>query len=168
MDNIIEIRDPKIDIERIYQQGQTNIRQRQQDEAHQSVLTQALTTAPAAVANVPSSVSTGMADLNRALIELSASTGLQEAQFTSNLPLLGPLIVRLRQAWNWMSTKWYVRPIIWQQSQINARMATIMSEMELWQQLHVAQVAQLQQRVAYLEDVVAQQQAQLQQEAGDE
>jgi hypothetical protein len=100
-------------------------------------------------------------DLNRALIELPANTSLREPQFRSDVSVLGPLIVRIRQFWNWMSTKWYVRPLIWQQSNINMRLASVMGEIELWQQLHAAHVSQLQQRVDYLEARLAKQQAEL-------
>ena len=35
------------------------------------------------------------------------------------LPVFGPLIARLRAAWNSVSTKWYVRPLLQQQNEFN-------------------------------------------------
>jgi hypothetical protein len=44
---------------------------------------------------------------------------VRERPFTSRTPLLGALIVRMREAWNWMSTKWWVRPLVEQQNDFN-------------------------------------------------
>ena len=44
---------------------------------------------------------------------------IQERPFVSHMPLIGPLIVRLREAWNRISTKWYVLPLIHQQNELN-------------------------------------------------
>lgn len=44
---------------------------------------------------------------------------LSEPDFTSGAPAIGGLLVGVRRLWNWMSTKWYVRPIIEQQSEFN-------------------------------------------------
>ncbi|MGC8782654.1 MAG: hypothetical protein ACP5UQ_17470, partial [Anaerolineae bacterium] len=51
---------------------------------------------------------------------LRAKSVLQETVFRSRLPVIGPLIAWLRTAWNSVSTKWYVRPLIAQQSEFNA------------------------------------------------
>ena len=50
---------------------------------------------------------------------LRATTTLQEYRFRSQVPLIGPLIVRFRELWNGVATKWYVRPLIQQQNEIN-------------------------------------------------
>jgi len=44
---------------------------------------------------------------------------IQEQPFVSHVPLFGPLIARLRSAWNSVSTKWYVRPLLQQQNEFN-------------------------------------------------
>ena len=44
---------------------------------------------------------------------------LHEEPFESNAPVIGPLIVRFRYIWNWMSTRWYVKPIMKQQNDFN-------------------------------------------------
>ena len=48
---------------------------------------------------------------------------LQEHCFRSSIPLIGPLIARLRAAWNSVSTKWYVRPLLQQQNEFNELVA---------------------------------------------
>lgn len=62
------------------------------------------------------------ADLARLLDELRNLWQVREHPFVSNVPVLGPLIVRFRQAWNSVSTRWYVSPLIEQQSQVNWRL----------------------------------------------
>ena len=44
---------------------------------------------------------------------------LSEPRFVSSVPVIAPLIVRFRKVWNWMSTRWYVGPIVEQQSEFN-------------------------------------------------
>lgn len=42
-----------------------------------------------------------------------------ERPFGSQTPLVGPLIVRFRELWNSVSTKWFVRAIVQQQNEFN-------------------------------------------------
>ncbi|MDP2661767.1 MAG: hypothetical protein Q8R28_13650 [Dehalococcoidia bacterium] len=53
----------------------------------------------------------------------------QEQPFTSSAPVVGPIIVSVRRAWNWMSAKWYVRPILEQQTAFNSAVVQIITEM---------------------------------------
>ena len=58
---------------------------------------------------------------------------LEERPFRSAVPLLGPLIARFREVWNNVATKWYVRPLIDQQGDINRR---LVSELDsLWRRV---------------------------------
>jgi hypothetical protein len=50
---------------------------------------------------------------------LQTTSTLQETSFRSHLPVIGPLIAWFRAAWNSVSIKWYVRPLIAQQSEFN-------------------------------------------------
>ncbi|WP_420629578.1 hypothetical protein [Candidatus Leptofilum sp.] len=81
--------------------------------------------------------------LNRLMIDLMAQEPLQERPFASNVPLLGPLIVAFRNAWNWMSTKWYVLPIIQQQAEINRKLLLTVNELAQRQELDAQRIAQL-------------------------
>jgi GT2 family glycosyltransferase len=48
---------------------------------------------------------------------------IHEVPFTSQVPVLGKLIVAVRSLWNSVATKWYVRPMIQQQNIFNAQVA---------------------------------------------
>jgi GT2 family glycosyltransferase len=67
---------------------------------------------------------------------------LQEQPFASHVPFFGPLIARLREAWNSVSTKWYVRPLLQQQNEFN----------ELAVNQFAAQEARLQAQEVWLDD----------------
>lgn len=52
----------------------------------------------------------------------------REQPFRSAIPLFGPLIARLRDAWNSVATKWYVRPVVAQQNRFNALVLQYLSD----------------------------------------
>jgi hypothetical protein len=100
-----------------------------------------------------------------ALAELGEKWEVQEPEFTSATPVFGPLIVRVRRAWNSIATKWYVRAIVQQQNELNyqlfqrladadARLAEM--DRDLSAAIHdmgelAAQVVQLERRLNALE-----------------
>jgi len=49
---------------------------------------------------------------------------LREQPFYSDKPVLGRLIVWFRTLWNNVATRWYVLPLIQQQTAINHRLQT--------------------------------------------
>ena len=51
---------------------------------------------------------------------------LHEYGFRSQVPLIGPLIARFRELWNGVATKWYVRPLIQQQNEINQQLVAVL------------------------------------------
>ena len=61
--------------------------------------------------------------------KIDASWQVQERPFTSNAPVVGPLIVRLRRFWNNLSTTWYVRPLLQQQNEFNHLLARYLDEL---------------------------------------
>jgi hypothetical protein len=90
---------------------------------------------------------------------LATSWPIQELPFISRVPVFGRLIVLVRNAWNWMSTQWYVRPLMQQQVVFNAlatrTIATLAaSQVELAERLSVAEaeVMALQIRLAATEE----------------
>ncbi|GJM41523.1 MAG: hypothetical protein DHS20C20_18050 [Ardenticatenaceae bacterium] len=85
--------------------------------------------------------------LNRLMIDLMAQEPLHERPFTSDAPLIGPLIVAFRNAWNWVSTRWYVLPIMQQQIQINQQMQLVINELTQRQELDARRIAQLEARL---------------------
>lgn len=60
---------------------------------------------------------------------LNLAKVVAEPAFTSRTPVLGPLIVAVRRLWNWMSTKWYVRPILEQQNRFNSEVVRACDEL---------------------------------------
>lgn len=59
---------------------------------------------------------------------LSRLATLHEQPFTSDVPLIGGLIAWFRTAWNSVSTKWYTRPLVAQQTAFNQTVAGILEE----------------------------------------
>jgi hypothetical protein len=62
-----------------------------------------------------------------ALDQLRSAATLHEYRFRSQVPFIGPLIARLRELWNGVSTRWYVRPIIQQQSEFNRQLVALLT-----------------------------------------
>jgi O-antigen biosynthesis protein len=60
--------------------------------------------------------------------ELQTKMGFREPQFRSEKALVGPLIVAFRQAWNNVSTRWYVWDLILQQAEYNSLTAVLLDE----------------------------------------
>ena len=58
-----------------------------------------------------------------ALDQLQANWQVQERPFVSTTPIVGPLVARLREIWNSVSTKWYVRRLLEQQNLFNRLVA---------------------------------------------
>jgi polyhydroxyalkanoate synthesis regulator phasin len=75
------------------------------------------------------------------LQEAQSLTNLRELPFHSSVPIVGRWIAAFRQHWNRVSTEWYVRPMIRQQSTFNSL---------LWHALTQSRQQQhdLQQRIA--------------------
>lgn len=93
----------------------------------------------------------GFPGLQESLAELIAKSHLDEPDFVSDTPFVGPLIVAVRRMWNWMSTKWYVLPILRAQSDVNAHTARIVSDLAQWHELNARRLHLLENRVAELE-----------------
>jgi hypothetical protein len=95
-------------------------------------------------------------DNHESFIDLMLIHQLEEPEFSSEAPIIGPWIVRFRQLWNWMSTKWYVRPILKQQSTVNGQIALLLIEMEAIVNDNQQTINRLQERVSQLESLVTQ------------
>lgn len=78
------------------------------------------------------------------LARLSAATELHERPFTSDVPLIGPLIARFRAAWNNVASRWYLGHLMTQQNEFN-RLAVI--EMARLEQELREQMALLEEQV---------------------
>ena len=90
-------------------------------------------------------------ELHEQLIDLMVDHTLIEPDFQSAVPLFGRLIVGFRRVWNWVATKWYLRPIMQQQSGLNAQMALIMYQMLQENIQFEGQISHLKQEIAQLQ-----------------
>ncbi len=150
MRNVIKINDPALDRAAIS-------RQIQQQAAQMPPLAHLAHSGPASLrrAAAPRQDDGAAPDFSRELIALIDNATLQETEFRSRAPVVGPLIVRFRRLWNWMSTRWYVLPIIRQQSDVNAQTALLLLEMAQLQEQSARRIARLEQKVADLEAQLA-------------
>lgn len=57
---------------------------------------------------------------------------IEERPFTSQTPLVGPLIVKLRTWFNSISTKWYVRALLVQQNEFNKQIVQAVDQETEW------------------------------------
>lgn len=149
--SVIEIRDPALDEAAIRQRIAAQVAQRQAQGEYGVDLA---SSGPASLHRSYRETAVSLTDfsgVNEALVELMTIGTLQEPQFTSSAPVVGPLIVAIRRAWNWMSTRWYVLPLIRQQSAVNKRLIALINEMARQQEMNAHHLAQLQARVKALE-----------------
>jgi hypothetical protein len=148
---IIEIRDPKL--------NKTDLLKRVATQMEGKVIPDFGTIGPEKLrhtaANAASPEEGKESGNHEAFIDLMLSHQLEEPEFSSEAPIIGPWIVRLRQMWNWMSTKWYVLPIIKQQSEVNGQVAILLLEMETWINEKNQTIADLQEKVNRLESIMA-------------
>ena len=69
--------------------------------------------------------------MNENLIaELEARRTIHEPPFRSDKPIIGPLIAWFRAAWNSVSTRWYVLPMLRQQNEFNVLLVSCLHKME--------------------------------------
>jgi hypothetical protein len=69
--------------------------------------------------------------LNKELMaELESRQTIREQPFQSGVPIIGPLISWFRARWNSISTRWYVLPLLQQQSEFNALLISYLRGME--------------------------------------
>lgn len=69
--------------------------------------------------------------MNKDLIaELETRRMIHEQPFHSDKPIIGPLIARFRAAWNSISTRWYVLPMLQQQNEFNVLLVSCLRQME--------------------------------------
>jgi hypothetical protein len=71
-----------------------------------------------------------MTETTSAQSKLAEKSRVVEHPFTSNVPLAGPFIARFREAWNSVSTKWYVRPLLAQQNAYNRLVAEQIQDLD--------------------------------------
>jgi GT2 family glycosyltransferase len=84
----------------------------------------------------PAGPAAGAGSAGATLAELASLAVIREQPFRSNVPLLGRWIAAFRRGWNRMSTEWYVKPMIAQQTRFNgAVIAALQQDQTLQQRL---------------------------------
>jgi len=141
----IEIPDPALDEVSIRRRLATQMAQRDYDEDVSQVGPKSLQSRAQKTAVSPTDTT---ATLNQLMIELLAQEPLHPLPFTSPLPILGPLIVTVRRAWNWMAAKWYVLPLVQQQARLNQQLILLLNELVQRQELSQRRIAELEERLA--------------------
>jgi hypothetical protein len=150
---VIEIRDTALDAEAIKRRLQQQVAQRRAAGAYgpdpATIGPDSLQ--PGGIDPIPDQGGVGFPGLQESLALLIAKSHLDEPDFASSTPFAGPVIVAVRRMWNWMSTKWYVLPILRAQSDVNAHTARLLSDLAQWHELDARRFLQLENRVAELE-----------------
>jgi O-antigen chain-terminating methyltransferase len=135
LEQIIEIRDPEIDVEEVMARIRANVARRRAEGAYQEDLDTIADEVFATVVSARPADEIKAGILAVTLSELESHWMIREQPFVSHVPVLGALIVAVRSLWNWMSTKWYVRPLLQQQVLFNALVARAFLEMSTEQQV---------------------------------
>lgn len=151
--SVIEIRDTALDGDAIERRLQQQMAQRRAAGAYGSdpATLGPESMQPSGIDPIVNRGGVGFPGLQESLAFLIAKSHLDEPHFVSSTPFVGPVIVAVRRMWNWMSTKWYVLPILRAQSGVNADTARIVSDLAQWHELDARRLHRLENRVAELE-----------------
>jgi hypothetical protein len=156
--DVIEIRDPEVDVEAIMAQVRQNVARRRAEGAYQEDID---AIADEVFAEVIGAQGTNLASagandpISIVLAELNARWMVREMPFRSQMPLFGPLIVAVRTGWNWMSTRWYVQAIVQQVIQFNVTVVTAFNEVVSSQQRLAEEVRQVKARCEQQQEEIA-------------
>ena len=147
---VFEFRDPDIDVEAIMTQIRENVARRRAEGAYQEDVEVIADEVFADVMSMPTAglgVGLNTQGIDATLAELNMRWIIREVPFSSSVPVVGKLVVALRNLWNWVSTKWYVRALVQQQVEFNALVAQAFNEMLLENQSRIEDVEKLQKTV---------------------
>jgi hypothetical protein len=93
--------------------------------------------------------------MQQRLRDLESRAWVRETAFQSQAPVIARLIVAVRNLWNWMSTKWYVLPMLQQQNSFNVAAAQMIRELWTLNRSQLTTICLLQERAAALEAQIA-------------
>ena len=152
LEQIIEIRDPEIDVEQVMDRIRANVARRRAEGAYQEDLDAIASEVFAGVVPESTAVDIEGGILALTLSELDSHWMIREQPFVSRVPILGPLIVAVRYLWNWMSTKWYVQSLLQQQVGFNALTVRALHEVNIEHQLLAEGMQRLEEQYEKLEE----------------
>mgnify|MGYP001815574980 CR=1 FL=1 len=150
LEQIIEIRDPEIDVEQVMDRIRANVARRRAEGAYREDLDAIASEIFAEVLPEGTSSESEGGVLALTLSELESHWMIREQPFVSHVPVLGHLIVAVRNLWNWMSTKWYVQPLLQQQVGFNALAVRAFHELSVENRLLSESVQRLEEQVQKL------------------
>lgn len=149
----VEIRDEAVDVEQVMAEIRANVARRRAEGAYGEDLVavtrdvfaaEGLRPAQAIRMDDPARLASAAPyETSPAVQALTTQWMVREQPFVSHAALLGPLIVRVREAWNWMSTKWYVRPLLQQITQFHLSVVRAFQDLDGEQQRLAEQVQRL-------------------------
>ena len=149
LEQVIEIRDPEIDVERVMDRIRENVARRRAEGAYQEDL-DAIASEVFSEVVPDSAIGSESAELALTLAELDSHWMIREQPFASHIPVVGHLIVAVRNLWNWMSTKWYIQPLLQQQVGFNALAVRAFHELNVENRLLSERVERLEEQVEIL------------------
>ena len=83
--------------------------------------------------------------------DTSRYSTLTEFQFTSAIPVIGPILAALRSAFSSIAARWVARALIQQQNKYNAANARVLRELLALNQVLLTRIDELENRVAIQE-----------------
>lgn len=155
--DVIEIRDPQVDVDALMAKVRDNVARRRAEGAYSEDLDAIADQVHAdliATQVSGSGVGGDVRDVTVTLAELNAHWMVREVPFTSSVPVFGSAIVAVRNAWNWMSTKWYVRPILHQLVGFNALVVRALNESVAAQQALTEELHRQQAEIVLLREEI--------------
>jgi len=146
----LEIRDPSLNSADILRRIESQISRRRAENKYPAVDELQAAWLPL----VPDTASVRIDDdyIFQLLKELTVDSYLQEVRFSSSVPMVGWLIVAIRRAWNWMSTRWYVLPVLKQQTRYNEQVIISMYRLLQSNLALQQQIDELRQQLSKLEN----------------
>lgn len=155
---ILEIRDPDLDATAIRQRVVEAVEQRRDAGAYgpDPASLGPETLFPGALqAGKSPQLDLDYRGLDESLAEMTSQARLQEFAFVSRVPVVGRLVVAVRQAWSWVAARWIGQHIVRQQSAFNQTAIQFNSELVRWQDANLRRIRQLEEQVRSLEGRLA-------------
>jgi hypothetical protein len=147
-DPVLEIHDTELDQEGIRQRVQDKVRRREAAGGYGPDPGRlGRSSRPSQEERSPA----GLARVRQAMGEMAGRASLRPYVFASHVPVLGGLVVAVRNAWSWVAARWIGQHLIEQQSAFNEAVVGFGSEAVEWQGAIGERLGELEDRVRELE-----------------
>jgi len=148
--SVLEIHDPEVDAQAVLQRVAEGVAQRREAGAYgpdPALLGPDSLRLPSSPGSESTETYLDFQAIHQALAEMTSQARLQELTFTSQVPVIGRLLIALRKAWSWMAARWIERHMIEQQSVFNAAAVQFSGELVHWQDANLWRLRQLEEQV---------------------